>query len=81
MGFAIQNIGPKFKYDEGGQENFQPTMLRLGAGFDFIFDDYNKIAVTAEVGKLLVPTPPMLGDEYNYTDTNGNGVYDEGVDT
>ncbi|MCL6294088.1 type IX secretion system outer membrane channel protein PorV [Jejuia spongiicola] len=81
MGFAIQNIGPKFKYDEGGQENFQPTMLRLGAGFDFIFDDYNKIAVTAEVGKLLVPTPPMLGDEYNYTDTNGNGVYDDGVDT
>ncbi len=81
MGFAIQNIGPKFKYDEGGQENFQPTMLRLGTGFDFIFDDYNKIAVTAEVGKLLVPTPPMLGDEYNYTDTNGNGVYDDGVDT
>jgi len=81
MGFAIQNIGPKFKYDEGGFDNFQPTMLRLGTGFDFIFDDYNKIAVTVEVGKLLVPTPPMLGDEYNYTDTNGNGVYDDGVDT
>ncbi|WP_341216856.1 type IX secretion system outer membrane channel protein PorV, partial [uncultured Wocania sp.] len=80
MGFAIQNIGPKFKYDEGGQENFQPTMLRLGTGFDFIFDDYNKIAVTAEVGKLLVPTPPMRGDEYNFTDNNGNGTYEEGVD-
>lgn len=68
MGFAIQNIGPKFKYDEGGQENFQPTLLRLGAGFDFIFDDYNKIAVTAEVGKLLVPTPPI----YGYVDADGN---------
>jgi hypothetical protein len=81
MGFALQNIGPKFKYDEGGEENFQPTNLRLGAGFDFIFDDYNKVAVTAEVAKLLVPTPPIYNDEYNYTDTNANGVYDEGTDT
>jgi len=72
MGFAIQNIGPKFKYDEGGQENFQPTNLRLGAGFDFIFDDYNKIAVTAEVGKLLVPTPPV----YGYVDTDGDQTQD-----
>ena len=75
-GFAIQNIGPKFKYDEGGQENFQPTNLRLGAGFDFIFDDFNKVSVTAEIAKLLVPTPPALGDKFNYTDNNGNGVYD-----
>lgn len=80
-GFAIQNIGPKFKYDEGGQENFQPTNLRLGAGFDFIFDDYNKVSVTAEVAKLLVPTPPALGDEFEYTDDNNDGKYVEGEDT
>ena len=69
-GFAIQNIGPKFKYDEGGQENFQPTTLRLGTGFDFIFDDYNKISVTAEIAKLLVPTPPV----YGYDDLDGSGT-------
>ncbi|GGK33572.1 hypothetical protein GCM10007962_30030 [Yeosuana aromativorans] len=80
LGFAIQNLGPKFKYTEGGQENFQPTNLRLGAGFDFIFDNYNKLAVTAEVAKLLVPTPPIYGTEYEYTDNNGNNKYDEGVD-
>ncbi|ULC60166.1 type IX secretion system outer membrane channel protein PorV [Flaviramulus sp. BrNp1-15] len=79
-GFAIQNLGPKFKYTEDGSENFQPTNLRLGAGFDFIFDDYNKIAVTAEVAKLLVPTPPILGDEYEFTDNNGNGTYEEDED-
>jgi hypothetical protein len=67
MGFALQNIGPKFKYDQGGEENFQPTNLRLGAGFDFIFD-YNKIALTAEITKLLVPTPPV----YGYVDTDGD---------
>ncbi len=75
-GFAIQNIGPKIKYDDAGRENFIPTMLRLGGGFDFIFDQYNKLALTAEVTKLLVPTPPKLGDEYNYEDKNGNGIYD-----
>lgn len=76
LGFAIQNIGPKFKYDEGGQENFQPTTLRLGGGFDFILDDFNKVSITGEVTKLLVPTPPIYGTEFNYTDNNGNGVYD-----
>jgi hypothetical protein len=76
LGFAIQNMGPKFKYDEGGQENFQPTNLRLGAGFDFILDQYNKVSITGEVTKLLVPTPPVYGTEYEYTDNNGNGEYD-----
>ncbi|MBQ0769725.1 MAG: type IX secretion system outer membrane channel protein PorV [Bizionia sp.] len=75
-GFAIQNLGPKFKYDEGGQENFQPTNLRLGGGFDFIFDQYNKLGVTVEVSKLLVPTPPMYGTRTEYVDNNNNGVYD-----
>ncbi|WP_159021616.1 type IX secretion system outer membrane channel protein PorV [Formosa sp. L2A11] len=79
-GFAIQNIGPKFKYDEDGAENFQPTTLRLGGGFDFILDEYNTISVTGEVTKLLVPTPPIYGTEYEYSDENGNGEYDEGID-
>ncbi len=69
-GFAIHNLGPKFKYDEAGQDNFQPTNLRLGAGFDFILDQYNTVGVTAEFSKLLVPTPPLLG----FDDTNEDGV-------
>jgi len=75
-GFALQNIGPKLKYDDAGRENFIPSNLRLGGGFDFIFDFYNKLSVTAEVTKLLVPTPPVYGTEFNYFDANGNGVYD-----
>jgi len=79
-GFAIQNLGPKIKYDDAGRENFLPTTLRLGGGFDFIFDEYNKLAVTLEVAKLLVPTPPILGTEVVFDDLNGNGVYDEADD-
>ncbi len=70
FGFAIQNLGPTIKYDDAGRENFIPTTLRLGGGFDFIFDEYNKLAVTAEVTKLLVPTPPLFG----FVDTNGDGA-------
>ena len=64
MGFNISNIGPTMKYDEVGQENFIPTNLALGGGFDFILDEYNKVGVYGQVNKLLVPTPPILGDEY-----------------
>lgn len=80
LGFAIQNVGPKFKYDEGGQENFQPTTLRLGGGFDFILDDFNKVSITGEVTKLLVPTPPIYGTEFEFTDNDGDGVYNPETD-
>jgi hypothetical protein len=76
-GFAIQNLGPKIKYDDAGRENFLPTTLRLGGGFDFIFDEFNKLAVTLEVAKLLVPTPPILGTIREFEDNNGNGAFDE----
>lgn len=81
-GFAIQNLGSKMKYDDGADDDgdFLPTMLRLGGGFDFIFDQYNKLKVTAEVAKLLVPTPPILGNEYEYNDVDNDGVYTEDVD-
>lgn len=60
-GFNFQNMGPKIKYDAAADDetsaNFLPANLRAGAGFDFILDDYNKVAVSAEFTKLLVPTP------------------------
>lgn len=57
LGFNISNIGPKLKYDEVGSESSLPTNLALGGGFDFILDEYNKVGVSAQVNKLLVPTP------------------------
>ena len=78
MGFNISNIGPTLKYDEIGQENFIPTNLALGGGFDFILDEYSKVGISAQVNKLLVPTPPILGTEF--VDNDGNGEYNAGVD-
>lgn len=75
-GFSLQNIGPKIKYEEDGNESFLPTTLRLGGGFDFILDGANKIGVTVEAAKLLVPTPPVYGTEF--IDNNSDGVLDAG---
>ena len=58
-GFNISNIGPKMKYSKvsGGSESYIPTNLRLGSGFEFLFDSNNSLALTVEINKLLVPSP------------------------
>ena len=60
-GFNISNIGPKMKYSKlnNGTESFIPSNLRLGSGFEFIFDSNNSLAVTLEINKLLVPSPSV----------------------
>ena len=70
-GFNISNIGPKMKYSKlnNGTESFIPTNLRLGSGFEFIFDSNNSLAVTLEINKLLVPSPSV--EVFN---SNGNIV-------
>jgi len=77
-GFNFQNLGPKINYDLSDSDNgsnFLPANLRLGGGFDFILDDYNKVAVGLEFTKLLVPTPqiPVPVDLNNDGDTTDTG--------
>jgi len=73
-GFNWQNLGPKISYDGNDiDDNFIPANLRLGGGFDFIFDEYNTIGVNLEFQKLLVPTPPAT---VAAIDADGNGEID-----
>ncbi|MFV5703764.1 type IX secretion system outer membrane channel protein PorV [Flavobacterium sp. XS2P12] len=66
-GFNIQNLGPKISYDNDEfSNNFLPANLKIGTGFDFILDDYSKVALNLEFNKLLVPTPQN-------PDLNGDG--------
>ncbi len=62
-GFNVSNIGPKLDYSNS-EDNaaYLPTNLRLGVGYDFIFDDFNTVALTLETNKLLVPTPTYEKD-------------------
>lgn len=73
-GFNISNLGGSIQYDEGGQENFLPTNLKFGGGFDFIFDQDNVLAVTTEFNKLLVPTPRDFNGDGQIT-TEDNDEY------
>jgi len=64
-GFNISNIGPKVSYSNDGKENFIPTNLKIGGGFDFILDNYNKLSLNLEFNKLLVPTPSISVNDNN----------------
>jgi Type IX secretion system protein PorV len=73
LGFNFQNLGPKISYDNDQNDvnsNFLPANMRLGGGFDFILDEYNKVSTSVEFAKLLVPTPqnPDLNGDGTITD-------------
>lgn len=65
-GMNISNIGAKMSYTETAQRDFIPTNLRLGSYYKFQVDDYNSVALTFDLNKLLVPTQPV----YNQDDAN-----------
>ncbi|MBB4119463.1 hypothetical protein GGR32_001761 [Mesonia hippocampi] len=71
-GINISNIGPKLKYDDGGDDSYLPTNFKAGVGFDFILDASNTIGVYTEFNKLLVPTPPKLEYDENNQLTEGS---------
>lgn len=84
-GVNISNIGTKVSYDDGVTNEYLPANMRIGAGFWYDMDQYNKIGATVDFNKLLVPTPDYRGVQ---TDENGDPVdtyekkqayYDESV--
>lgn len=73
-GFNISNIGNKLSYTDNAApeaRNFLPMNLKLGSALKMNLDDANTFAITADLNKLLVPTPPR----YKY-DSNGNILKD-----
>lgn len=72
-GLNISNLGSKMRYSSGtNRREFLPANLRLGIGYEMDFDGYNKLAITGEANKLLVPTNPVYAE-----DTLGRPIYDE----
>ncbi len=61
LGATISNIGTKMSYSEVS-DNFIPTNLKLGASYKFDFDEFNSIMFAFDANKLLVPTPPIYGE-------------------
>ena len=72
-GVAITNMGSKMSYtNANSRTDFIPTNLRLGPTLKVNIDEYNSIALSVDVNKLLVPTPP-------YYDSTGQNIV-EGMD-
>lgn len=59
FGYNISNVGSKISYDNGNRSAFLPTNLRIGTTFLFPLDDYNRLALSVDLNKLLVPTKPL----------------------
>jgi len=71
LGLNISNIGAKISYDNNTTSNFIPTNLRLGGSYEYPIDNYNKLSVSLDLNKLLVPTPklnPTAQDQQAYSD-------------
>jgi len=56
LGFNISNIGSKMSYTES-YSDFIPMNLKIGSALTYNFDRFNKIMLTVDLNKLLVPTP------------------------
>jgi len=81
LGFNFQNMGPKISYDADKNDftsNYLPANMRIGGGFDFILDEYNKVALNVEFAKLMVPTPQVSKDDSSPTGYSGADVTGDG---
>ncbi len=71
-GWSVQNLGPKLDYSgNDDSRSYLPTMARLGVGYDLFLDDVNRLGLSFEGSKLLVPGPAVSG-----LDSNGDAIYD-----
>lgn len=79
FGFNINNIGSKVSYNNGANNAFLPTNLRLGASFMFPLADYHTMALGLDLNKLLVPTKPRQRD-FDMDTPEGQAAYEEALD-
>ncbi|MBW3522762.1 MULTISPECIES: type IX secretion system outer membrane channel protein PorV [unclassified Chryseobacterium] len=65
-GFSVTNLGPKLDYtgDEASR-SYLPTMARIGVGYDMYLDDMNKVGLSVEGSKILVPGSEYVGMDPN----------------
>ncbi len=50
-------------YSDGQTSDFIPMNMRIGAANTINFDTYNKLTLTLDMNKLLVPTPPKYNTD------------------
>jgi hypothetical protein len=74
-GVTLSNLGSKISYtSDANQKDFIPANLGLGVAYTKAFDAVNKITFGLDIHKLLVPTPPSVGDSAGLANYRRKGV-------
>lgn len=74
-GATLSNLGSKISYtSDATQKDFIPANLGIGCAYTKVFDAMNKITFGLDLHKLLVPTPPAVGDSAGLAAYRKKGV-------
>ena len=74
-GVTLSNLGAKISYtSDATQKDFIPANLGIGGDYTKVFDEDNKITFALDLHKLLVPTPPAMGDSAGIAKYHNKGV-------
>ena len=74
-GVTLSNLGSKISYtSDANQKDFIPANLGLGIAYTKAIDPTNKITFGLDIHKLLVPTPPIVGDSAGLVSYRSKGV-------
>jgi hypothetical protein len=74
-GATLSNLGAKISYtSDASQKDFIPANLGLGVAYNKVFDEDNKLTFALDLNKLLVPTPPQVGDSAGLVEYRSKGV-------
>lgn len=74
-GVALSNLGSKISYtNDASEKDFIPANMGLGIAYVKAYDESNKVTFGLDINKLLVPTPPLLGDSAGLVAYHNKGV-------
>ncbi len=74
-GVTLSNLGSKISYtSDATQKDYIPANLGIGIAYTKTFDETSKMTFGLDLHKLLVPTPPVVGDSIGLVNYRNKGV-------
>lgn len=74
-GITLSNLGSKISYtNDATRKDYIPASLGLGIAYTKVFDETSKMTFGLDMHKLLVPTPPALGDSAGLVKYQTQGI-------
>ena len=75
LGAAFTNLGSKISYtSDATQKDFIPANMTIGGVYNYVSNEVNRLSFGIDIHKMMVPTPPALGDSAGLIDYRTKGV-------